>query len=442
MPREVHGGEVGKLEVERTACRPAAVVGKLLQAQFVGPYLNAARIARIVAHANHDGAHLAERGVAHHADLVGGAVGIVFRIKLRVGDQPERLLPVAVALGGGKDGEVYVEHIFLRPHDARTGIGVGIKPVGGDFQGNFVFVEIILVVSAKAQEEAYLPVLHGRFAGEAVGVGEHLQVLVAAEVERCVLVDGACIVGGQLLHGDGQCLLVVLQHLVLPGVDDAADAGRYDVVDGLFLVVLLKAHGRGAHRAAHVGRLAGVEALVVGAPLGVHEVERGEAQHDGIFKVRHIHTHEANAREVGDAAHVLLVFLHGNAEQIPHRLLGNAVAGGDARDALVGDVVAAHVHCLGRDAHAVLVILFVFVEREVLVDILHVGRCLVGRAVTLGRVVGVYGVAVGIIYIFVSVENRKLPLVVVRAAEIMILVGRGGVVNILKGIGFYNSLHL
>ena len=243
MAREVHGGEVGKLEVERTACRPAAVVGKLLQAQFVGPYLNAARIARIVAHANHDGAHLAERGVAHHADLVGGAVGIVFRIKLRVGDQSERFLPVAVALGGGKDGEVYVEHIFLRPHDARTGIGVGIKPVGGDFQGNFVFVEIILVVSAKAQEEAYLPVLHGRFAGEAVGVGEHLQVLVAAEVERCVLVDGACIVGGQLLHGDGQCLLVVLQHLVLPGVDDAADAGRYDVVDGLFLVVLLKTHG-------------------------------------------------------------------------------------------------------------------------------------------------------------------------------------------------------
>ena len=412
-----------------------------MQAKFVGPHLDAARIARIVAHANHDGAHLAKRGVAHHADLVGGAVGVVFRIKLRVGDQPERLLPIAVALGGSKDGEVYVEHILLRPHDARAGIGVGIKPVGGDFQGNFVFVEIILVVRAETQEEARLSVLHRRFAGEAVGVGKHLQVLVAAEVERCILVDGTCIVGGQLLHGDGQCLLVVLQHLVLPRVDDAADAGRYDVVDGLFLVVLLKAHGRSAHRAAHVGGLAGVEALLVGAPLGVHEVERCEAQDDGIFKVRHIHTHEANARKVGDAAHILLVFLHGNAEQIPHRLLRHAVAGGDARDALVGDVVAAHVHRLGRDAHAVLVILFVLVEREVLVDVLHVGRGLIGRAVTLGRVVGIYGVAVGIVYIFVSVKDRALLIVVVSATEIVILVGRRRVVDILIDFGLHHCLH-
>ena len=135
------------------------------------------------------------------------------------------------------------------------------------------------------------------------------------------------------------------------------------------------------------------------------EVERGEAQDDGIFKVRHIHTHEANAREVGDAAHVLLVFLHGNAEQIPHRLLGNAVAGGDARDALVGDVVAAHVHCLGRDAHAVLVILFVFVERIILVDVFHVRHGLIRGIVALITVVVVGRVALWVVDALVAVQD-------------------------------------
>ena len=156
-----------------------------------------------------------------------------------------------------------------------------------------------------------------------------------------------------------------------------------------------------------------VEALLVGPPLAVHEVEGGKAQHHGALEACEEDAHEADGGEVVDVALLALVLVHGYAEEVPGVFVRFAVARLLHRHALVGDVVASHLHVVGRDAHTVLVVFLVLVEREVLVDVFHVGRGFIGGAVGLGRVVGVDGVAVGVVDVFVTVENAALLAVVV-----------------------------
>ena len=148
---------------------------------------------RIVAHANHDGAHGAQRGVTHDGDLVGRAVGVVLGEGLGVGGYAQRLLLVAVLLGTGEDVEVDVDEVVGGPYLACAVFAVGVLPLGCDGEGYFVFVVVVLIVRAHTQEERGLSVFHRLFARQRVGVGEELQVLVAAQVEVGVLVGSACI---------------------------------------------------------------------------------------------------------------------------------------------------------------------------------------------------------------------------------------------------------
>ncbi len=73
----------------------------------------------------------------------------------------------------------------------------------------------------------------------------------------------------------------------------------------------------------------------------------------------------------------------------------------------------------------ILVILLIFVERIVLVDVLHVGSRLVGGVIILGLVVGIGRVSLRHVDALVPFEDGFLLLVVVRAAEIVVvIVGR------------------
>ena len=218
---------------------------------------------------------------------------------------------------------------------------------------------------------------------------EELEVFVATEVEMRVLVHGTRIAASQVFHREGEGLLVVLQHLILSRLNRAANARRQNIVHRLFVVVLFEVHG--AHR---------------------------------LIEARHEHTHEADRREVIDAAVLAFIFAQRNAEQIPFRGGRFAVARFRVDCAHVDNVVPADLHGRRIDAHAVLVVFFVLVEGEVLVNILDIRRGLVGRSV--GFAVGRSRVAVRVVDIFVAFENRSAAVVPMFTAEIGVLVGRGG----------------
>ena len=105
---------------------------------------------------------------------------------------------------------------------------------------------------------------------EVVGVNEHLDMLIAAQVERRVTVDGFRLVLRQVLDHQTQCLLVGFGQLGLRGVGDTRDARRQYVVDGFSVVVLLDIDRADLQLTAVAGTC---QLLVVETPLATHEVK-------------------------------------------------------------------------------------------------------------------------------------------------------------------------
>ena len=387
----VHAAEVRELYVQRCLRSPSSVVGEFLQTHLVGPHLYALDGASVVADTDHDGLHLSQRGVAHDGDLVAGPVAVELAELLIVAGVAEALLAVAVALELSELLEFDVDHVLCGPDDAAVrGVVLVVAPFGCQLQGYFVLVEVRLVVRAHAQEHAGLAVAQvGDVVGQGIGVDVELQVLVLPHVVVAVLEDGACVAGREVLGDEGQRLLVLLHELCLVGVRDACDSRRQDVVDGQFLVVLLDVDGSHLEACADGWCLPVVERLFVAAPVGLHEVECGKSEDDGFLESCEVDAYEPDAGEVRDASHGALVFLQGYSELEPtfRPLVAIAQGGDDASD--VGDVVASDDGVLRVQADVVLEVFLVLVECEVLVDVLHVGRCLVGGLVALRRVVGV-----------------------------------------------------
>ena len=143
---EIDGRHVGELDIEGGLRGPTALVAELLESEFVGPNLHTLVGARIVAHTNHNGAHLAQGGITHDAHFVARTRGVVFAIELCVRDCSLRLLHVTILLEIRQKAEVYIQHIILGPYDTGTRIAVGVFAFWRDGEGNFVFVEIALVV--------------------------------------------------------------------------------------------------------------------------------------------------------------------------------------------------------------------------------------------------------------------------------------------------------
>ena len=263
---------------------------------------------------------------------------------------------------------------------------------------------------------------------------KHLQALVLAQVLVGVLVDGLRLVLAQVLGHQAESLLVVLDQLGRTGVGGTRDARRQHVGHGLAVGVLLNVHGTYFHetRLGSGGRL---QALLVLPPLAAHQVERTEAQHDGAAEAREEHTHEADAGEVVDGAFLLLVLGEGDAILIPAHGHGVAIAQLGIVVAMVHDigVVALRTVVVGlqlvvADAYAVLVVAVVLVQGEVLVDVLHVGRSLVGGVVALRTLVRGGRVALRVVDAPVAVQDAATLLVVVAATVIVVVVAGGVVV--------------
>ena len=169
--------------------------------------------------------------------------------------------------------------------------------------------------------------------------------------------------------------------------------------------------------------------MFVTTPFAPHKVERTETQNDGTLKACEKHTHETDARKVGDRTESLFVFANGDAELIPSNVFVGAIAQRGRCFALVYNEVAAHHHVLWAQRYVVLVVFFVFVERIVLVDVFHIGRRLVRRVVAFAALIAVGRVALGVVYAFVSLQDGQFGTVVIRAAEVVVVV--------VGGVGLY-----
>ena len=293
--RQTDAAEVRQLNVEIARCCPAALVVILLQAQLVDPHLARLRRARQVAHADDHRLHLAQAGVTHDAHLVVGTVVVVLREQLVIAHATFAPELVACLLDAGEDADVDVEHVLVGPHlRAVVGRQPRIAALGGQLQRYLVLVVVVLVVAAQTDEDGQLVVLQvGGVGQQVVGMNEHLQALVLAQVVVQVLIDGLRLALTQVADGQTEGLLVVLDELRLVGVGGAADARRQGVGHGLAVGVLLNVDGAHLHR-SRLGAGGRHQALLVLAPLAAHEVEASEAQHDRLFEAGEEHTHEAD----------------------------------------------------------------------------------------------------------------------------------------------------
>ena len=86
------------------------------------------------------------------------------------------------------------------------------------------------------------------------------------------------------------------------------------------------------------------------------------------------HTHEAHGGEVADGSDAFFILSERNAELIPMYGFRLLIAQRSCVGTHVHDVVLANLEVLRTDGDAILEILLIFVERVVLIDILHV-RC-------------------------------------------------------------------
>ena len=377
----VHATRVGQLHVQRTLRSPTALVVESRQAQLVEPYLDGLGRARVVAHTHHHRLHLTDRRVTHHADAVLRVLLIKFRVYLRL-----RHLRVAVcgevasALQLRQLGEVDVQHVLFRPHRLASVRRVTVVvTLRSDRERNLIFVVVALVVRSQAHEYRHLAILHliGHI-HQVLGMDIHLHMLIPAQIQVRLVIYGPRLVRLQSRNLQTHCLLVVLSQLRLRGVQHTRDARRHGIVHRHAVAVLLDVHRCHHHATAHLRSLVHRREyrLVVAAPCAADKLHCSQTHDHRFAESRHVDTHEAQRGEVAYASHHLLVAVDGHAELIPVHRLRIAVAQLRAVSTHVRDVVTSHGHVLRAQRYAVFEVFLIFIQRVVLVDVLHVGCCL------------------------------------------------------------------
>ena len=201
MSSYIDGTEIGELHIQIALSSPTTFVAVVLHAEFVHPHFHATCAASVVAHTNHHGFHLTERGVADDAHFVVRFVVIVCVIQLCVTCFACGFRLVTLMFQVGEDAEIDVEKVLLWPNGLAALGGVGVVVAcGGELQRDFVFIIVVLVVATQSHEHTHLVVLQFGVTLQGVGVNEHLQVLVVAEVHVHGFVNGTCIACGKIRY--------------------------------------------------------------------------------------------------------------------------------------------------------------------------------------------------------------------------------------------------
>ena len=393
----------------------------LQKPELVDPDFSTLHLIRIVSHTYHQRLYLAQARIAHDGDPVARMFCIHHHIRCHIGSHASSLRLVALLLEAGKYAQGYIEHILLRPDQLSVGrtVAVIIAARFGQLERNLILIVIVLIVAAQTDEDRQLAVLQiGGVLLQGIGMGKHLDALVLAEIEGRVLIYRLCLAMGQILHHQTQSLLVCLDKLWLRWVLLAADTRRKHIVDRCLLGIFLQ---------TDCTRLQGsatgcTQRLVVGTPFAVHQVERTETEHDRLLEVGEEHSHEADAGEIVDVSLALLKLIHRNAELIPGNRGFRVVSPSLGVFALIHDEVAAHHEIFRTDADVILEILLIFVQRIVLVDVLHIRCRFIGGIITLGTAFAVRRIALRVVDVLISVKDGRTHLIPVRASEIVIVI--------------------
>ena len=271
LTRQVDGGHVRQLHVQRSRGCPTAAAHHIHQAQFVDPHLTRLDGTREVAHTNHHGLHLAQRGVTHDAHLVVGTVGIVVGIKHRVTARTDGACLVARLLQPREDRKVDVHHILLGPYSAAVVqvILVVVITVGGEFQRDDILVVVAGIIVTQANEDSQLVVTEIIVVDEVVGMYKHLHALIEAQVEGGIAIDGLGLTRRQILHHHVESLLVSLRQLGLRGVGNAGDARRQHIVNWALIVIFLDVDGTD-HDVSAIA--ASSQRLLIDTPFATYQV--------------------------------------------------------------------------------------------------------------------------------------------------------------------------
>ena len=195
---QIHGCQIRELDIELALGCPSPLVGKVLQTEFVGPYFDTARSARVVAYTNHDGAHFAQRRIALNAHLVLGACRVILREQLCEGCQTLCFLAVATRLQAGEEVEIHIEHVVIGPYRTATHLTT-VATFGSERKRDLVFVEVVFIVRTQTHEQTDLTICQIFVAREGVGMDKKLEVLVATEGELRVFIYSTCIATGEVL---------------------------------------------------------------------------------------------------------------------------------------------------------------------------------------------------------------------------------------------------
>ncbi len=99
---------------------------------------------------------------------------------------------VACLLQLGEEAQVDVQHIGLRPYGTTVVqiVFIVVATIRCQLQGYHVFVVVAGVVATHTDEDCQLVVAQVIVVDEMVGVHEHLHVLILAQVECGITIDG------------------------------------------------------------------------------------------------------------------------------------------------------------------------------------------------------------------------------------------------------------
>ena len=160
LTRHVDSTHIGELDVQVARRSPASLVDHLLQTQFVDPHLARLNRSRQVAHTNHHGLHLAQRRITHDGNAVVGIGGIVVRELHSVAGRSQCASLVAGLLELGKERQVYVQHVLLRPYGTTVLkiVLIVVITVWGQLQRDEVLIIVVAVVTAQTYEDSQLVV--------------------------------------------------------------------------------------------------------------------------------------------------------------------------------------------------------------------------------------------------------------------------------------------
>ena len=207
------------MHIQRSRCSPAAIVDGILQAQLVDPHLTRLHTTGQVANTNHHSLYLTQRRITHHRDAVVGLVGVIVAEGLRVAGGTQSTGLVAGLLDLREDAEVDIKHVGRWPDSSTVVhiIFIIIAAVGCQLQGDDILVVVALVVATHADKDSQLVILQIAWLiiNQMVGMHEHLQVLILAQVEDGIAIDGFRLAWREILHHHRERLLVGLGQLGL-----------------------------------------------------------------------------------------------------------------------------------------------------------------------------------------------------------------------------------